>query len=466
MTLNTFHFAGISAKNVTLGVPRFKEIINVNKNIKTPSLKIYLDSDCQQDGAKVSKLGMAIEHTTLAHVVLRTAIYYDPRQDKTVVAEDQTLVQLYNDVPVVDSEEQQRPNPWLLRLELDREKMIQKGLRMSTIERRLSETFAEQIQVQVTDDNSDKHVIRIRLCNIEDDEETTVASFLKNEFEPTLLFDLALKGLPEISKVTYQKNSDHYIDPKTGAIQSQDNWIIETDGSCLHKILTLPSVDYRRTITNDTSEVLKVLGVEAARQSLINEIRFTLSSYGIYVNYRHLSTLVDMMSLRGKLTSITRSGINRIDSGVLRKCTFEETVEILLEGAVFSEKDNLLGISENIIMGQLGPFGSGSFGVSIDPQVIENHAKSVGHYNDYLTDGNDCHETPMYEDDQSMTPTVGMTPSVHGLMTPASNYPMTPGGAMFSPNLHGVGPDSPGYASPSPGYGGPGSPQNLGSPGY
>jgi len=94
-----------------------------------------------------------------------------------------------------------------------------------------------------------------------------------------------------------------------------------------------------------------VLGVEAARQSLINEIRFTLSSYGIYVNYRHLATLVDMMSLRGKLTSITRSGINRVDSGVLRKCTFEETVEILLEGSIFSEKDALLGISENIIMG-------------------------------------------------------------------------------------------------------------------
>jgi DNA-directed RNA polymerase II subunit RPB1 len=69
MTLNTFHFAGISAKNVTLGVPRFKEIINVNKNIKTPSLKIYLDAISQLDGNKVSKLGMAIEYTTLAHVV-------------------------------------------------------------------------------------------------------------------------------------------------------------------------------------------------------------------------------------------------------------------------------------------------------------------------------------------------------------------------------------------------------------
>ena len=104
-------------------------------------------------------------------------------------------------------------------------------------------------------------------------------------------------------------------------------------------------------------------------------MRFVLSSYGIYVNYRHISTLVDVMSLRGRLTSITRSGINRVDSGVLRKCTFEETVEMLLEGSVFSEKDCLNGISENIIMGQLGPFGSGAFGVSLDPQVIEDHAK-------------------------------------------------------------------------------------------
>lgn len=104
MTLNTFHFAGISAKNVTLGVPRFKEIINVNKNIKTPSLKIFLDSITQTDGAKVSKLGMAIEYTTLAHVVSSSAIFYDPEFDRTIIADDAMLVQLYNDVPVVDDE--------------------------------------------------------------------------------------------------------------------------------------------------------------------------------------------------------------------------------------------------------------------------------------------------------------------------------------------------------------------------
>lgn len=88
MTLNTFHFAGISAKNVTLGVPRFKEIINVNKNIKTPGLKIFLDADYRTKQNKVSKLGTLIEYTTLSHVVSSSSIYYDPEPEKTVVQVD------------------------------------------------------------------------------------------------------------------------------------------------------------------------------------------------------------------------------------------------------------------------------------------------------------------------------------------------------------------------------------------
>lgn len=97
--------------------------------------------------------------------------------------------------------------------------------------------------------------------------------------------------------------------------------------------------------------MLAVLGVEAVRKTLIDELRLVLNFYGIYVNYRHLATLCDVMTHRGKLTSITRHGINRLDSGPLRKCSFEETVEILLEAAVYNEVDNLKGITENIILG-------------------------------------------------------------------------------------------------------------------
>ena len=110
-------------------------------------------------------------------------------------------------------------------------------------------------------------------------------------------------------------------------------------------------IDATKTISNDIIEIRQILGVEAARQALLNEIRNGLGFYGIYVNSRHLSTLCDVMVQNGRLTSITRHGINRLDSGPLRKSSFEETVEILLEASIHSEKDNLLGVTENIMLG-------------------------------------------------------------------------------------------------------------------
>jgi DNA-directed RNA polymerase II subunit RPB1 len=152
-------------------------------------------------------------------------------------------------------------------------------------------------------------------------------------------------------------------------------WLIETDGVALQKVLGLKKIDHTRVVSNDIQEILRVLGIEAVRLSLINELRFVLNCYGIYVNYRHLSTLCDVMTQRGILTSITRHGINRVDTGPLRKCSFEETVEILYEAAVFAETDYLTGITENIIMGQLAPYGTGSFDLVVDKDVLAMYAQ-------------------------------------------------------------------------------------------
>jgi len=102
-----------------------------------------------------------------------------------------------------------------------------------------------------------------------------------------------------------------------------------------------------------------------------------LNSYGIYVNYRHLATLTDVMTQRGTLMSIARHGINRIDSGALRKCSFEETVEILLEAAVHAEDDGLSGITENIVMGQLAPMGTGCFNLNVDTKMVLKEAQDL-----------------------------------------------------------------------------------------
>ena len=145
----------------------------------------------------------------------------------------------------------------------------------------------------------------------------------------------------------------------------------------LKKVLAVGKVDHTRTTSNDVIEILTVLGVEATRLSLINELRFVLGSYGIYVNYRHLATLCDIMTTRGILTAITRHGINRVDSGALRKCSFEETVEILLEASFHAEVDPLSGVTEKIILGQLAPYGTGSFDVMMDTDMLKAEDNST-----------------------------------------------------------------------------------------
>ena len=150
------------------------------------------------------------------------------------------LVQLYNDVQADEMSARGALSPWLLRFELDRDKMVHKGLQMTLIDKKLSEVFGDQINIMVTDENSDKHVVRLRINSIEDDNEETVASYLKNEFEPLILRQLALKGIPEITKVNYTKSQDHSYDPDTGRLVfSEDNWVIETDGTALAKIMCL-----------------------------------------------------------------------------------------------------------------------------------------------------------------------------------------------------------------------------------
>lgn len=222
----------------------------------------------------------------------------------------------------------------------------------------------------------DDQVIRIRPVEsiMNDDDEDKIINLMR-EMAHQILYEITLRGFPEITKVSYTSNHDDSnqvnFNPNTGKVElSKENWVIETDGCDLQRVFAVKDVDYTRTTSNKIIEVLEVLGIEAARISLINELRMILGTYEIYVNYRHLGTLVDMMTQRGIFTSITRHGINRVNSGPLRKCSFEETTEILLEAAFFGEHDTLTGITENIIFGQLAPYGTGSVDLIVDKEAL------------------------------------------------------------------------------------------------
>lgn len=241
------------------------------------------------------------------------------------------------------------------------------------------------------------------------------------------------------------------MDPDTGAItEDKDNFLIETDGTALMKVMAVEGVDFKRTYTNNVVEILTVLGIEATRKALINELQLILGSYSIYVNSRHIQVLVDMMTLRGHLTAITRHGINRVDTGALKKCTFEETTEILLEAAFFGEHDPLSGISENIIFGQMAPYGTGSFDLVVDVNAIRK-CKEPGidmYQVDQISD-----ETPIqsgYGGRGMLTPAVGKTPDPLDYSNDAMQTPVIDFNAGMTP----IQPLS--SMSPYPGMGGAG----------
>jgi len=162
MTLNTFHYAGVSTKNVTLGVPRLKEIINIAKNTKTPSLTVYLMPNKSRDSEAAKSVVCQLEHSTLKKVTTRTEIHYDPDILNTVIKEDDQLVHMYFDFPGED-ESIEHISPWVLRIELNREMMIDKKLSMARIADKVDEHFASGLNCIWTDDNSEKLIMRIRI---------------------------------------------------------------------------------------------------------------------------------------------------------------------------------------------------------------------------------------------------------------------------------------------------------------
>ena len=374
MTLNTFHFAGVSAKNVTLGVPRLTEIINIAKNIKTPSLAVYLLGDSARDKEAAKQVQCSLEYTVLENVTKATEIIYDPEPTTTLIEEDREFVHAYYEMPDEDMDTD-RMSPWLLRIELNREMMVDKNLSMADVADRVHAEFGDDLSCIFSDDNAEKLILRIRIMNdpVEKDQEDFDAEddvFLRT-IEATLLAQLKLQGVPDIKKVALRETKRTLASP-SGGFETISEWMLDTEGVNLMQVLAHENVDHTRTTSNHVVEVIQVLGIEAARKALMTELRNVIEFDGSYVNYRHVAILCDVMTYRGHLMAITRHGINRQDTGPLMRCSFEETVDILMDAAAYAEKDALRGVSENIMLGQLGPVGTAHHGLYLNEEMLHD----------------------------------------------------------------------------------------------
>ncbi|KAK4387915.1 DNA-directed RNA polymerase II subunit RPB1 [Sesamum angolense] len=437
MTLNTFHYAGVSAKNVTLV--------------------------------------RSLEYTTLRSVTQATEVWYDPDPMSTIIEEDVEFVKSYYEMP--DEEiDPHKISPWLLRVELNREMMVDKKLSMADIAEKINLEFEDDLTCIFNDDNAEKLILRIRIMNDEapkgelQDESAEDDVFLK-KVESNMLTEMALRGIPDINKVFIKNGKVNKFDENEG-FKAETEWMLDTEGVNLLAVACHEDVDSRRTTSNHLIEVIEVLGIEAVRKALLDELRVVISFDGSYVNYRHLAILCDTMTYRGHLMAITRHGINRNDTGPMMRCSFEETVDILLDAAVFAETDCLRGVTENIMLGQLAPIGTGDCGLLLNEEMLKQAIEIP--LPSYMEGGLEFGMTPARSPitgtpyhDGMMSPSYLLSPNLR--LSPVSDAQFSPyvGGMAFSPTSSpGYSPSSPGYSPSSPGY----SPTSPGysptSPGY
>lgn len=305
MTMRTFHYAGVTELNVTLGLPRLIEIVDAREKIKTPTMDIYFTEDKRDDEEFVRTLANKIGKSTINDILLDFNLNYGTMEVEAV---------------------------------LDNKKIAEKRLDRGEIDAKISKTFkksvinGDNIVLSIDKKDSDFIIRELRL--------------LADKFR-----DLQISGIKNIGRVI---------------IRRDDEWIIHTEGSNLKEVLSMEGIDQIRTTTNNIHEIGQVLGIEAARRSIINEAQKTLSEQGLSVDVRHIMLVADIMTSEGVVKSIGRHGISGEKSSVLARAAFEETGKHLLHASIRGEVDDLTGIIENIIIGQPIPLGTGSVGIKMD----------------------------------------------------------------------------------------------------
>ena len=238
-----------------------------------------------------------------------------------------------------------------------------------------------------SDYNSDKLVFRIRMNNmlksanaktpkkIPSLDQSDQIYILKN-FQDQLLNNVILRGTKGINKVILRKIKDNVFDD-AGTYKKQDIWVLDTVGTNMMDVLALDYIDASRTFSNDIVEIYHVLGIEAARQAIYNELVEVIEFDGTYINYHHFSVLCDRMTFTYKMISIFRHGINNDNIGPIAKASFEETPEMFLKAARHAELDTFRGVSANVMCGQEGYYGTSAFQVVLD---LEEMAKLTEAY--------------------------------------------------------------------------------------
>ncbi len=304
MTLNTFHFAGVSEMNVTVGLPRIIEILDGRKEVSTPMMEVYLKSPFNK-GKDIKELAMSIKETTLAEIATDF------------------------EVNMADS---------VILVKVDIEKIKKIGLTPDKIAKNLDKSLSS-CTIKAVDEG-----LKIKVNSKEE-------------------------GLNEVYKFKEKIKNAHVSGVKGISqvlpVKRQDEFLIITAGTNLKKVMALDFVDTTRTTSTDVYEVASVLGIEAARQAIINEVLKVIENQGINLDIRHILLVSDTMVNSGSIKGITRYGVVSEKSSVLARASFETPINHIISASLVGETDKLNSVVENVMINQPIPIGTGLPGLTV-----------------------------------------------------------------------------------------------------
>ncbi len=305
MTLKTFHFAGVASMNITLGVPRIKEIINNTKNISTPVIFAKLLQENDVMAAKIVK--GRIEKTKLSEIL---------EYIKEIMS----------------------PKGAYLKLKLDTAAIENAKLEINVYQ--IKEAIIKTKKLKIKDKNifiESSTKIRIEPYDTSRENMYFTLQIIKKK-----LADVIVSGIDTVSRAVINKR-----DRQPG--ETEDSYILAIEGTGLKEVMQTPGVNHKFCRSNDINEVEKVLGIEAARTTIINEIKFTFGGHGIQVDNRHLQLVADLMTFKGQVLGFQRHGMTKMKDSVLTHSSFEKTNDILFDSAFHSRNDVIKGVTECII---------------------------------------------------------------------------------------------------------------------
>jgi len=321
MTLKTFHFAGVASMNITLGIPRVNEIVNYTQNISTPLIYVELVQDNDITAAKIVK--GRIEKIKLNRIC---------KYIKEVISPENCFIKLKLDKDYIDSSHLEISIHKVRDALLLNKKKLNSKLRESNI------TIKNDTKLIITLPETDKNYLYFSL-----------EILMKN------LPEIVVSGINTVNRIVINEKEDE-----------KNKYMLAAEGTGLLDIMKTDGVDFIHCTSNNIGEILNTLGIEAARKSIIYELNFTFKNHGIYVDNRHLGLISDLMTFKGTVYGFQRFDMTKMRESVFMQSSFERTNDILFDGAIYGKVENLMGVSESIIVGKQAPIGTGVFKLYMD----------------------------------------------------------------------------------------------------